>query len=219
MLSRARRALGAQLRFPAGLAGRVVARLLGPLNTESNALAIDALAIAGGERILELGFGPGDALRAIVQRWPAVHMVGIDHSPAMLAHARRRFRASLPKRAITLLQGRFDALPFSDEVFDKLLAVHVAYFFAPAGTELKEAYRVLRRGGRIALLVTGKAAMTCWRFDGLPSHRLLDQKDIVHDLTNAGFEAGGVTVTAVRLRFGVEALLAIAEKSRCEPIG
>lgn len=214
MLSRARAALGAQLRFPTGLAGRAIARLLGPLNSQSNALAIDALAIADDDRILELGFGPGDALRSIAQRWPAIHRIGIDHSPAMLSQASKRLRALGPKGAATLLLARFGALPFRDEVFDKLLAVHVAYFFAPAGTELKEAYRVLRRGGRMALLVTGKAAMANWRFDTVASHRLLDREDIVHDLTCAGFQPEGITVTAIRLCFGVEAILAIADKTK-----
>jgi ubiquinone/menaquinone biosynthesis C-methylase UbiE len=213
MLSRVRRALGAQLRRPTGLAGRAVSRLLSPLNGDSNALAIDALGIEDNDRILELGFGPADALCSIAQRWPAVHMVGLDHSPAMLAHASRRLRAPLNNGVLTLLQGRFDALPFGDKIFDKLLAVHVAYFFVPAGTELKEAYRVLREGGRIVLLVTAKAAMTRWGFDSIGSHRLLDRKDIVDDLTRAGFEPRGITVATVPLRFGVKALLATAEKA------
>jgi SAM-dependent methyltransferase len=212
MLSGARRALGEQLRFPAGVAGSTLARLLGYLNADSNKRAIEALAVGAGDKVLEFGCGSGDALRLIAQGRRASLIAGIDHSPTMIAHAARRGNSLLSVRSITLLRGRLDMLPFCSEVFDRILAVHVAYFFSLDGIELKEAYRVLKRGGRILLLVTEKAVMTRWGFDMLHSHRLLDRQDILHDLTCAGFAPDGITVTRILLHFGVSALLAIAVK-------
>jgi SAM-dependent methyltransferase len=219
MLSEVHRALGAQLRSPRGWPGCLLARLLGPLNADSNQRAVEALAIEAGEKVLELGFGPGDALRLMAQSQPNAFISAIDHSQTMVVHAARRLQSSLPTRSVTLLQGRLDSLPFRDDVFDKLLAVHVAYFFAPDGPELREAHRVLRQGGRIVLLVTSKDALTRWRFDALPSHRLLDQKNIVDELSRAGFERHAISISTVRLRFGVEALLATSQKAVHEHFG
>lgn len=54
--------------------------------------AIDLLArvpLHEAERVADLGCGPGNSTRLLVERWPAATVVGIDSSSAMLASARR----------------------------------------------------------------------------------------------------------------------------------
>ena len=59
------RALGDQLRNPSGLVGRLTGSLMGVVNAKPNALAIAALGIRDGESLLELGCGPGYALKCM----------------------------------------------------------------------------------------------------------------------------------------------------------
>ncbi len=61
-------ALGSQLRNPTGAVGSIVGWLMALVNDEPNRLAIDALDLGPGERVLELGFGPGWSLRTIAAR-------------------------------------------------------------------------------------------------------------------------------------------------------
>jgi tRNA (cmo5U34)-methyltransferase len=105
----------------------------------ATAAAGAGLAVAS---ILELGVGTGETSARLLATYPDAHLVGIDDSEAMLAHARTRFpRADLRVQRLQdqLPEGRFD-LVFS------ALAVHhldaagkadlfrrVAAFLRPAG--------------------------------------------------------------------------------------
>jgi len=72
--------------------------------TAKQNLAIDALALSGGERVLEIGCGWG-GLAERLAREHGCHVVGLTLSPAQLAHARDRIAASSPgsgRAALTL---------------------------------------------------------------------------------------------------------------------
>lgn len=49
-------------------------------------VALDAPA-----RVIDLGCGPGNSTAALARRWPQARLIGLDHSPAMLAAARAEF--------------------------------------------------------------------------------------------------------------------------------
>ncbi|MFM9110225.1 MAG: class I SAM-dependent methyltransferase [Prochlorococcaceae cyanobacterium] len=55
-----------------------------------------------GERVLDLGCGPGNITLLLAERWPGVPLVGVDGSPAMLAIAEQR-RLGLGKRGEALV--------------------------------------------------------------------------------------------------------------------
>ena len=57
------------------------------VNDEHNRLAIDALNLALGERVLELGFGPGWSLRTIAARTRGARVYEVDQSVRMLGSA------------------------------------------------------------------------------------------------------------------------------------
>jgi ubiquinone/menaquinone biosynthesis C-methylase UbiE len=113
-----------------------------------------ALAHVTGTRVLELGFGTGALLLEMTRRdW---QVMGLDPSWAMqrvTARRLRRYDVTLPR-----IQGRAQALPFTDDALDAVLATFpTGYVMAPA--TLREVARVLRApGGR--LIITGVDAET-----------------------------------------------------------
>ncbi len=90
-------------------------------------------------RALDLGCGTGRLSRALGTRGD---VVGIDTSTAMLAAARE-------ENAAALVQGDAFALPFADATFDAVVALRLVFHFAAVDVLLREAARVVTRGGTV----------------------------------------------------------------------
>ncbi|MCE3552050.1 methyltransferase domain-containing protein [Pseudonocardia sp. RS11V-5] len=110
------------------------------------------LAPRPGERILDVGSGPGfllEDLAAAVGPDGAAH--GIDPSPAMNALAARRAGA-LP--AVTLALGTAESLPYPDGDLDAVVSTQVYEYVPDIPRAFAELRRVVRPGGRVLLLDT-----------------------------------------------------------------
>ncbi len=186
-------------------------RAMSLANARPNALCVSALRLKDGESLLELGCGPGRALQGMVRSPQLERVIGIDWSEVMLAQAARRNRAALEAGRLALVRGDFAKLPFSDEIADAVLAVNVAYFMQSSAT-LREAHRVLRRGGRIVLYATDERAMRRWPFAGPETHRLFDHDQFFALLFDAGFPRDRISIDRVNAGFGVTGLVAVAHK-------
>lgn len=100
-----------------------------------------------GERVLELGHGPGHLLVALAER--GFQPVGLDLSPQMGRLARRRLRRA--RLALPLVRGPAQTLPFAAHTFDSVVATFPSsYIVDPAS--LAEVARVLSPGGRLIVV-------------------------------------------------------------------
>lgn len=111
-----------------------------------------------GERILDVGCGPGvyvDELLAEVG--PAGSVAGIDASPQMLAIAARRCEG---RGDVSFHQADVTSLPFPDSAFDAAFSVQVMEYVADIGAALDELHRVVRPGGRVVVWDTDWATVT-----------------------------------------------------------
>jgi ubiquinone/menaquinone biosynthesis C-methylase UbiE len=96
--------------------------------------------------VLEVAVGTGLNL----DKYPDdVRITGIDLSPEMLAHARRRAEAS--GRDITLQDGDAQRLPFPDDSFDSVVCTFSLCGIPDDRAAVGEMWRVLRPGGRLLL--------------------------------------------------------------------
>ena len=117
----------------------------GPLTEEAIPPLLDAAGVVGGDRVLDVGTGPGHVAAAVVARGAVA--VGIDFSEAMLQEARRR----QPQLDFRLSSA--EALPFGSEEFDVVVGNFVLHHSGDPTMLFKEAFRVLRNGGRIGFTV------------------------------------------------------------------
>ena len=112
-----------------------------------NPTAIDRL--QPGETVVDLGSGAGmDALLAARQVGPTGRVIGVDMTPAMLEKA----RANAHKVGLTNVEfreGHIEALPLEDESVDVILSNCVINLSPEKERVYREAWRVLRPGGRV----------------------------------------------------------------------
>ena len=204
---------GKQLQHPAGLLGSLTGWLMAFANDKPNRLAIDALTPGPKDQILELGCGPGWALRTIAARTLRGQVFGLDQSHRMLRQAANMNQAAIAAGRVHLVQGKFNPLPWIDCTFDKVLIVNAAYFFDPEGKDAAETFRVLKPGGRAVVYVTARETMEKWPFAGSDTHRTYDSVELRLLLEAAGFERTDIEIQNLTLPLGICGLLAIAEKS------
>ena len=145
MQSVLRRMFGQPLGFLGRLGGVIMART----NDACGAWVIELLNVASNESVLEVGFGPGMAIRRLSAL--AAHVVGIDPSREMVAQARARNAIAIENGRVELWHGSVGDLPFADETFHKAMAVNSMQIWPDADAGLREMWRVLKLGGTIAL--------------------------------------------------------------------
>ena len=143
----------AQFGRPTGLWGIAAGLLMThrTSNRRRNAWAVSLLDVRRDDRVLELGFGPGLAIRELSRIAAEGYVCGIDHSELMLRWARRRNADGLRRGVVDLRLGSVDELPAFDEPFDKILAVNATMFWREPVARLEELRRLLRSGGLIAV--------------------------------------------------------------------
>lgn len=179
--------LARQLRHPEGELGRQVGTVMARFNGEANAFVFECLRIQPMDRVLEIGFGPGEALAEAARLTPTGFVAGIDASETMLHMAEDRNRRAITQEHIELTLGSADALPYPDAHFDAAYSVNVLHFWPDARKELSECLRVLKPAGRALFYVTHPSA---W-FAGLAQTGVFiarEPEEVVRLLTEAGFQ-------------------------------
>jgi ubiquinone/menaquinone biosynthesis C-methylase UbiE len=178
-------------------------RYFGGLTMQTIGPLLDAVAGASGPSLLDIASGPGYVAAEAKRRgWPSV---GIDFSEAMVGMARKLHPG------IEFRVGDAEALDFDDSSFDRAAMNFGILHLAQPDVAVREAYRVLRRGGIFAFtawakpdqaLGFGVALRALEDFGdpkvqlppGPPFFRFSDRDECARVLASCGFES-----TTVRL--------------------
>ena len=112
-------------------------------------LVYEALGAQPGERILDVGCGPGFYVSELLdQVGPEGSVVGVDASPQMLAVAAHR---SQGRPNVAFHKADATSLPVEDAGFDRVLSVQVLEYVTDVEAGLRELYRAVRPGGRVVV--------------------------------------------------------------------
>jgi SAM-dependent methyltransferase len=109
---------------------------------------VAAVDVHGGERVLDVACGSGNA--ALVAARRNADVTGIDYVPALIERAKTRAQAEGTK--IDLRIGDAQELPFADGSFDVVVSVFGVMFAPDQQRAARELLRVTRSGGRIGLM-------------------------------------------------------------------
>jgi SAM-dependent methyltransferase len=156
-----------------------------------------------GETVLDLGSGGGiDVLLSAQRVGPNGLAYGLDMTDEMLALAEQN-RAAAGAENVQFLKGHIEAIPLPDAAVDVVISNCVINLAADKGQVLREAYRVLKPGGRFAVSdVVAQGALP----DDLRTDMeawvgcvagALEENEYRQLLTDAGFADVTVEVTRV----------------------
>jgi ubiquinone/menaquinone biosynthesis C-methylase UbiE len=149
-----------QFAHPEGWVGRFVGMILALKNRARNAWTISMLDIQPDDQVLEIGFGPGQAIQEVAKLTPNGFVAGIDLSDTRVAQASKRNTAAIRSGHVHLQQGSESPLPFEDNKFNKVFAVNSMQFWSNPIAGLQEVRRVLKPGGRIVITIQPMWAKT-----------------------------------------------------------
>lgn len=113
---------------------------------------MDWLAPRPGQRLLDVAGGTGDVAFRFLARAPGARATVCDMTEPMLIEGRRRAEAEKQAESLDWVVGDAMALPFADNSFDVYTISFGIRNVTRIGDALREAYRVLRPGGRLMVL-------------------------------------------------------------------
>jgi len=167
---------------------------------------LTALSLNAGEHALDVGCGPGFLVADMaLQVGPEGRAVGLDSSPDMLELAAAR---TAEFAQVELSEGNLQEVPAPDAAFDAVACTQVLLFVEDVPSALGEMHRVLKPGGRIAVLETDwRGVVMATDDDGL-TRRLFDFWDrkavspnlpvrLLPMLRDAGFIAASVEAVPI----------------------
>jgi SAM-dependent methyltransferase len=105
--------------------------------------------------MVDFGCGPGFLLQFCGEWFPGTRRVGIDLDPAVLAYARRHVSGASFVRASASRQ----ALPVADGCVEIVAALHILEHLEDPDRFLRDARRVLVRGGRLMIATPNPAGL------------------------------------------------------------
>ncbi len=133
------------------LGARVLMGAIGPGTAGEHRIALEMLDISPGDRVLDVGCGPGNFSRDFARAAGEEGLVvGVDASETMLAAAVKHGGGA----NLAYVRGDACDLPFDDGAFDAVCCFAALYLIEEPTKALGEIVRVLAPGGRVALLAS-----------------------------------------------------------------
>src|SRR4051812_47663633 len=129
-------------------------RFMGRYSTLLTAQMADLANVGAGQRVLDVGCGPGALTAELVARVGASRVSAVDPSEPFVLAARTR------SPGVDVRVGSAEALPFADGSFDAALAQLVVHFMRDPVAGLREMARVTRRGGVVVACVWDTASQS-----------------------------------------------------------
>ncbi len=118
----------------------------------SDALAMlvaQAARIGGGDTVLDCGFGFGDQDILWAQRLKPKRIIGLNITASQVTMARRRVAEAALSDRIDLRHGSATEMLIAPDSIDRVVALESAFHFHTRERFFREAWRVLRPGGRL----------------------------------------------------------------------
>lgn len=174
---------------PKGRMGRAMLKFMNLCHAPLTNWGLSLVDIQDGWTMLDIGCGGGATLRRLLKRSKGGMVYGIDISEESVAKAQKVNAAELDKQ-VFVIQGSAEKLPYEDRKFDLVTAVETIYFWPNLPYCLQEVHRVLKPGGRFAIMVEVAEADSMWvdLVEGMKAYPPEQVKEMLRDVGFAEIE-------------------------------
>jgi SAM-dependent methyltransferase len=141
-----------QCRKPTGWPGQLAARLMNSSHLGVTTWGLQQVSIAPDAHILDVGCGGGKTIQRLLELAPEGRVSGVDYAGASVAVATKLNAASIAAGRADVRRASVSSLPFPPDTFDLVTAVETHYYWPNLEADLREVHRVLKPGGRVAII-------------------------------------------------------------------
>jgi ubiquinone/menaquinone biosynthesis C-methylase UbiE len=127
-----------------GIAGALFALMFLIIGRSKARLAVDLAGVSDNDRVVDIGCGPGNAVREAARR--GAHATGVDPSSVFLRIARAVTRDA---SAVAWVEGTAEKVPLPDESATVWWSLATVHHWKDVGAGLGEAHRILAPRGRL----------------------------------------------------------------------
>lgn len=179
------RSFFSQCAHPEGFLGRMMLRFMNFGHAPLTNWGLSLVEIHDGWTMLDVGCGGGATLRRLLKKSKDAQVYGIDISEESIAKS-KKLNAKVLDKQVFVCQGSAEKLPYEDGKFNLVTAVETVYFWPNLLDCLKEVLRVLKDGGKFAVMVEVLKKDSMWTnvVDGMTAYSPEELKTLLH---NAGF--------------------------------
>jgi ubiquinone/menaquinone biosynthesis C-methylase UbiE len=170
---------------PEGSLGRAMLCFMNYTHAPLTKWGLKLVNVQDGWTMLDVGCGGGFTIRRLLKRSKDAQVYGIDISEESVTKA-RQVNAEVLDKQVYVTQGSAEQLPYNDEMFDLVTAVETVYFWPNLPDCLQEVRRVLKPGGKFAIMVEVVDSDSKWTsiVDGMTAYTPEQLKTLLDD---AGF--------------------------------
>lgn len=130
-------------------------RVVAAMNLTHSALTdwgLAHIAVKAADTILDVGCGGGRTVQKLAALADKGRVTGIDYSDASVESSKALNAESIAAGRVTIESGSVEALPFPDRTFDLVTAVETHYYWPNLPASVGEVLRVVKPGGRFAII-------------------------------------------------------------------
>lgn len=194
--------LGKQLQKPSGYWGKLVARMMNKRNAKFYTEIIKILNVKDGEKVFEIGYGPGLGIHLLANSNTSCSIHGIDFSELMYNEATKRNKTYIGQGKVALNYGDSLATYFKNEKFDKIFCVNVIYFWNDLRFVFNKISSLLNKDGMLCIFMTHEKELQNKKFT--QDFCRYSIETVEEELSKAGFSnidfkfENGYFITAIK---------------------